>query len=79
MENHMETDILKSKIHETIEMLPPAKMLSALELLRDLQKSDERETQDLLDIPGFIQEYRKAKEDIRSGNTVSWDKIKRNV
>ena len=75
----MELTEIKNKIHNTINELPPQKLKVALDFLEDLQRSDEEETLALLSEPGFIEDYRQAKEDIRTGNTISWKDIKRNV
>ncbi len=75
----METSTLKNKIRSTIETLPPHKLKIAYEFLEDLQRSNEEETQALLNELGFLEDYHQAKEDISTGNTVSWESIKRNV
>jgi hypothetical protein len=75
----MELTEIKNKIHNTVNELPPQKLKVALDFLQDLQQTDEQETQALLSEPGFIEDYRQAKEDIRTGNTISWKDIKRNV
>jgi len=75
----MELTEIKNKIHNTVNDLPPQKLIVALDFLQDLQQTDEEETQALLSEPDFIEDYRQAKEDIRTGNTISWKDIKRNV
>jgi len=75
----MEASTMKKKIKNTIEGLSPEKLKIVLDFLEDLQRSDEEETQALLNEVGFIEEYRQAKEDIRTGNTISWEDIKRDV
>jgi hypothetical protein len=75
----MELTEMKNKIHNTVNALPPQKLKIALDFLQDLQRTDEDETQALLSEPGFIEDYRQAKEDIRTGKTASWKDIKRNV
>ena len=75
----MEPMEIKNKIHNAIDGLPLKKLQIALAFLQDLQKSDEHETQALLSEAGFIDDYRQAKEDIRTGKTVSWEAIKRDV
>ncbi|CAB1084409.1 hypothetical protein D1AOALGA4SA_11933 [Olavius algarvensis Delta 1 endosymbiont] len=75
----MELTEIKNKIHNTVNDLPPQKLIVALDFLQDLQRTDEEETQALLSQPDFIEDYRQAKEDIRTGNTISWKDIKRNV
>ncbi len=75
----MELTEIKNKIHNTVNELPPQKLKVALDFLQDLQRTDEEETQALLSEPGFIEDYRQAKEDIRTGNTKRWKDIKRDV
>lgn len=75
----MEPIEIKNKIHNTIEGLPPRKLEIALAFLQDLRRSDEDETKVLLSEAGFIEDYREAKKDIRTGKTVSWEAIKRDV
>jgi len=59
--------------------LPPQKLKIALDFLEDLKQSDEEETQILLNDAEFMEEYRQAKDDIQSGNTISWENIRRDV
>jgi PHD/YefM family antitoxin component YafN of YafNO toxin-antitoxin module len=65
----MEISEIKTKIDSTVKTLPPHKLKIALDLLEDLKRTDEEETQLLLDDIGFMEEYRQAKEDIRTGQT----------
>ena len=75
----MEAIEIKNKIRNAIEGLPPKKLKMALDLLEDLQRSEAEETQALLNEPGFMEDYQQAKEDIRTGQTIPWEEIKRNV
>ena len=75
----MEISEIKTKIENTVETLPPQKLKIALDFLEDLKRTDEEETQILLDDIGFMEEYRQAKEDIRTGQTIKWEDIKRDV
>jgi len=75
----MESTEIISKIQNAVKMLPPQKLEIALDFLEDLKISDEAETEALLNEPGFLEEYRQAKADIQSGNTVSWKDIRRDV
>jgi hypothetical protein len=79
MREVMEISEIKSRIEGAINALTPQKLKIALEFLEDLQRSDEEETRILLNDPGFMEDYRAAKEDIRTGKTISWEDIKRNV
>jgi PHD/YefM family antitoxin component YafN of YafNO toxin-antitoxin module len=75
----MELSEIRAKIENTIKTLPPQKLKIALDFLEDLQRTDEEETSLLLNNPGFMEDYRQAKEDIRTGKTISWEDIKRDV
>ena len=75
----MELSEIKIKIENTIKTLPSHKLKIALDFLEDLKRTDEEETQILLDDIGFMEEYRQAKEDIRTGQTIKWEDIKRDV
>lgn len=69
----------RDRIHNTINHMPPEKLDAVLSFLEDLQKSSEDETAMLMSDPGFIKDYQEAKEDIRTGNTVSFKTIRRDV
>jgi hypothetical protein len=75
----MEQTELKIKIEGAIKALPPQKLKIALDFLEDLKISDEDETLALLNDDIFMEDYREAKEDIRTGKTISWKDIKRDV
>ena len=75
----MELTEIKNKIEGAIKALPPQKLKIALDFLEDLKVSDEDETLALLNDDSFMEDYRKAKEDIKTGNTISWKGIKRDV
>ena len=75
----MEISEIKNRIEGAINALTPQKLKIALEFLEDLKRSDEEETRILLNDPGFMEDYRAAKEDIRTGKTINWEDIKRNV
>jgi hypothetical protein len=75
----MEISEIKNKIENTVKKLPLHTLKIALDFLEDLKRTDEEETQILLDDIGFMEEYRQAKEDIRTGQTIKWEDIKRDV
>lgn len=75
----MATAETKSRLHSVIEAMPLDKLDVALAFLEDLQRSSEEETALLLGDASFMQEYREAKEDIRSGRTVNLKAIRRDV
>lgn len=69
----------RNQIHNAINDIPPEKLDAVLYFLDDLQRSSEDETARLMSDPGFMEDYREAKEDIRTGKTVSFKAIRRNV
>ena len=75
----MGTTETRSRIHSTVDNMPPEKLDAVLSFLEDLQRSCEDETTMLMSDPGFIKDYQDAKEDIRTGKTVSFKAIRRDV
>ncbi len=76
------TDIrnVKVKISRVIEHLSPSRLKIALDFLEYLQeKEDDDEIISMLNDPALMEDYRQAKEDILSGQTISWEEIKRHV
>lgn len=69
----------RNKIHSTVDNIPPEKLDAVLAFLDDLKRSSEDETAMLMSDPGFMKDYREAKEDIRTGKTVSFKTIRRDV
>jgi len=69
----------RNQIHNVINQMPPEKLDAVLSFLDDLQRSNEDETARLMSAPGFMKDYREAKEDIRAGKTVSFKAIRRDV
>jgi len=75
----MGTVEIRNRIQDTINHMPPEKLDAVLSFLKDLQRSSEDETAMLMSDPNFIKDYQKAKEDIRTGKTVSFKAIRRDV
>ena len=75
----MDTIEIKNQIYSTIDNMPQEKLNAIIAFLEDLQLSNEDETAMLMSEPGFIKNYQDAKKDIRSGKTVSFKAIRRDV
>ena len=75
----MDTIEIKNQIYSTIDNMPQEKLNAIIAFLEDLQLSNEDETAMLMSEPGFIKDYQDAKKDIRSGKTVSFKAIRRDV
>jgi PHD/YefM family antitoxin component YafN of YafNO toxin-antitoxin module len=69
----------RNRIHSTINEISPEKLDAVLSFLEDLQRSSEEETAMLRSDSDFMEDYRQAKEDIRTGKTVGFKTIRRDV
>jgi PHD/YefM family antitoxin component YafN of YafNO toxin-antitoxin module len=69
----------RNRIHSTIDEISPEKLDAVLSFLEDLQRSSEEETAMLRSDSDFMEDYRQAKEDIRTGKTVGFKTIRRDV
>ncbi len=69
----------RNQIHNVINEMSPEKLDAVLYFLDDLQRSSEDETARLMSNPGFMKDYREAKDDIRTSKTVSFKAIRRDV
>jgi hypothetical protein len=69
----------RNRIHSAINEISPEKLDAVLSFLEDLQRSSEDETAMLTDDSDFMEDYRQAKEDIRTGKTVDLKSIRRDV
>jgi hypothetical protein len=79
MEVVMGTVETRNRIHSAINEISPEKLDAVLSFLEDLQRSSEEETAILISDSLFMKDYHKAKEDIRTGNTVGFKTIRRDV
>lgn len=75
----MGTMEIRNRIHCAINEISPEKLDAVLSFLEDLQRSSEDETAMLTGDSDFMEDYRQAKEDIRTGKTVDLQSIRRNV
>lgn len=69
----------RNRIHNAINEMPQEKLDAVLAFLEDLRRSSEDETAMLMSDAGFMKDYQDAKEDIRTGKTVSLKTIRRDV
>lgn len=69
----------RNRIHSAINEMPPEKLDAVLSFLEDLRRSSEDEAAMLMSDPDFMKDYQAAKEDIRTGKTVSFKAIRRDV
>ncbi len=75
----MDTTIRK-KVNEAIKTLSEEKSRVVLDFINYLGEREEWEaTGELLSDKKLLMDYKAAKEEIKKGNTVKWNAIKRNV
>ena len=74
----MDTIELRQKVKEYIEQLSPERLRVAADFLAYLaDKESEEATQELLNIPGFLEAFEKAKKNIAAGNVTPVEKLRR--
>jgi hypothetical protein len=74
----MNTQELRQQVKEYIDKLSPEKLLVAADFLAYLaERESNLATEELLQIPGFIEAFNKAKKDVAAGNVTSVEQLKR--
>ncbi|MEG3848125.1 hypothetical protein QUA82_24380 [Microcoleus sp. F8-D3] len=74
----MNTQELRQQVKEYIDELSPEKLLVAADFLAYLaERESNRATEELLQIPGFIEAFNKAKKDVAAGKVTSVEQLKR--
>jgi hypothetical protein len=69
----MTTAELRQLAKETLESLPPEQLNVAAEFLRYLdERASDEATEELLKIPGLLEDLAEAERDIAEGRTVNW-------
>ena len=75
----MDTTIRK-KVKEAIKTLSEERYRVVLDFINYLSEQEEWEaTGELLSDKKLLMDYKAAKEEIKKGNTIKWNTIKRNV
>ena len=76
----MTTEQLREVARETLEGLPPEQLKVAAEFLRYLNESQVDEaTEELLKIPGLLEDLQEAERDFAEGRSVNWRELRRDV
>jgi hypothetical protein len=74
----MTTIEIRQNIEQNLKQLSPEKLNLAAKIVAYLADIESQEaTEELLDIPGFIEAFEKGKEDIAAGRLTSWQDLKR--
>ena len=76
----MNTSEVRHQINQYLDQLSSERLRLAAEFLAYLaDKESEEATQELLDIPGFIESFERGKQDIAEGRLVNWRTIRSDV
>ncbi len=79
MDSAVNTTNIQHHIESYLEQLSPARLQIAADFLAALAEKDSEEaTQELLDIPEFIESFEKGKQDIVEGRITDWRTIRSN-
>ncbi|MEG3858738.1 hypothetical protein [Microcoleus sp. herbarium12] len=74
----MNTQELRQQVKEYIDELSPERLLVAADFLAYLaERESNLATEELLQIPGFIEAFNKAKKDVAAGKVTSVEQLKR--
>ncbi len=74
------TSRLKKEAKQKIDRLSYDKLKVAFDFLSYLEEREEWEaTEELLQIPNLLAEYRQARDEVKACQTVKWSEIRRDV
>jgi hypothetical protein len=76
----MTTEQLRQLAKESLESLPPEQLKVAAEFLRYLdERASDEATEELLKIPGLLEDLEEAERDFAEGKGVNWREVRRDV
>ncbi len=76
----MTTAQLLELAKETLEQLPPEQLKVAAEFLRYLdERASDEATEELLKIPGLLEDVREAEQEFKEGKGTPWREVRRDV
>lgn len=76
----MNTTEIRQQINQYLDRLSSDRLQLVAEFLAYLaDKESEEATQELLDIPGFIESFERGKKDIAEGRVANWRTIRTDV
>lgn len=76
----MTTLEIREQIKQYVDQLSPERLRVAADFLAYLAERESQEaTEELMKIPGFVEAFGKAKQDIAAGKLTDWREIRRDV
>ncbi len=79
-EKTMNSTTIRQQINQYLDGLSSERLEMVAEFIAYLsEKESEEATQELLDIPGFIESFERGKKDIAAGKVTNWRNIRSDV
>ena len=76
----MTSSQLRELAKNTVDSLPPEQLKVAAEFLRYLEeRASDEATEELLRIPGLLEDLEEAERNIAEGRTVNWREVRKDV
>ncbi|BAZ13749.1 hypothetical protein NIES4071_55890 [Calothrix sp. NIES-4071] len=76
----MNTTEIRQQINKNLDRLSSERLDLVAEFIEYLaDKESQDATQELLDIPGFIESFERAKKDIAPGRVINWRSVRTDV
>jgi hypothetical protein len=76
----MNTNEMRLQIKEYVDRLSPERLRVAADFLAYLAEGESNEaTQELLEIPGFVEAFERGKQDVTAGRVINWRKVRDDV
>lgn len=71
---------LRQQVKEYIDQLSPERLLVAADFLAYLtDRESEEATQELLEIPGFVEAFERGKTEAAEGKVINWREVRNDV
>lgn len=71
---------LRDQVKEYIDQLSPERLLVAADFLAYLtERESEEATQELLEIPGFLEAFERGKKEAAAGKVIEWRSVRNDV
>ncbi|MBE9226573.1 hypothetical protein IQ264_14185 [Phormidium sp. LEGE 05292] len=76
----MNTDQMRLQVKEYVDRLSPERLRVAADFLAYLAERESNEaTEELLEIPGFLEAFDRGKQDVAAGRVTDWRKVRNDV
>lgn len=76
----MNTDQMRLQVKEYVDRLSPERLRVAADFLAYLAERESNEaTEELLEIPGFLEAFDRGKQEVAAGRVTDWRKVRNDV